>query len=77
MATVTVPFQEDLLRQIDKFAADNVRSRVDIIVEATRIYVEREQNWQGIFSCGDSLASKNNFTEVDVMNEIKVWRRNK
>ncbi|MDR1368786.1 MAG: PIN domain-containing protein [Dysgonamonadaceae bacterium] len=42
MKTVTVPFREDLLQQIDKFATDNVRSRDDIIVETTRIYVERE-----------------------------------
>ncbi|MDR1344723.1 MAG: ribbon-helix-helix domain-containing protein [Tannerellaceae bacterium] len=74
MATVTVPFQEDLLKQIDRFAADNVRSRVDVIVEATRIYVEREQNWQAIFSCGDSLASKNDITEADIMSEIKATR---
>ncbi|MDR1416746.1 MAG: ribbon-helix-helix domain-containing protein [Prevotellaceae bacterium] len=77
MKTVAVPFQDDLLQQIDKFAVDNVRSRADIIVEATRMYVEREQKWHAIFSYGDSLASKNNFTETDVMNEVKAWRNNK
>jgi predicted transcriptional regulator len=77
MQTVTVPFQDDLLQQIDKFAEDNVRSRVDIIIEATKAYVERERNWQTIFSYGDSVAAKGNFTETDVMNEIKAWRNNK
>jgi predicted transcriptional regulator len=77
MKIVTVPFQEDLLQQIDKFAVDNVRSRDDIIVEATRIYVEREQKWQALFLYGDRLKSENNFTETDVMDEIKAWRSNK
>jgi predicted transcriptional regulator len=77
METVTVPFQEDLLQQADKFAADKVRSRTDIIIEATRIYLEREQQWQAIFSYGESLASEIDLTEDDVMNEIKEWRKNK
>jgi predicted transcriptional regulator len=77
MKTVTVSFREDLLRQIDKFAADNVRSRDDIIVEATRIYVEREQKRQALFLYGDRLKSENNFTETDVTDEIKAWRNNK
>jgi metal-responsive CopG/Arc/MetJ family transcriptional regulator len=77
MQTITVTFQEDLLQQIDKFAADKVRSRADIIVEATKIYLEREQQWQAIFSYGESLASKIDLTEADVMNEIKEWRKNK
>jgi len=74
-AMVAIPFQEDLLQQIDQFVAKKGRSRVDIIIDATRIYVEREQTWQDIFAYGERLARENNFTEADVMNEIKAARK--
>jgi metal-responsive CopG/Arc/MetJ family transcriptional regulator len=76
MKTVTVPFQEDLLRQVDKFATDSTRSRADIIADATRMFVERQQKWQTLFSHGDGLASKSSLAEADVMNETKAWRSN-
>jgi metal-responsive CopG/Arc/MetJ family transcriptional regulator len=73
-ATVAIPFQEDLLQQVDRFVVKNVRSRADIILDATRIYVEREQNWQNLFASGDRIARENSFSETDVMNEIKACR---
>jgi predicted transcriptional regulator len=76
MKTVTVPFQEDLLRQVDKFATASTRSRADIIAAATKMFVERQQRWQALFSHGDSLTSPNPLSEADVMTEIKAWRSN-
>jgi len=75
VATIKIPFQEDLLRQIDQVVMRESRSRVDLILEATKIYVNRKQNWQEIFSYGDNIASKSNFSEKDVMNEIKAHRK--
>jgi len=77
VAIVEVPFQEDLLQQIDCFVDKKVRSRTDIILEATKMYIARKQNWQNIFSLGDRLALENNLSEVDVVNEIKAYRRDK
>ena len=71
VSTLKIPFQEDLLRQVDQVVIRESRSRVDLILEATKIYVNRKRNWQEIFSYGDSVASKSDFSESDVMNEIK------
>ena len=77
VAIVEVPFQADLLQQVDSFVDENVRSRTDIILEATKMYIDRKKNWQNMFSLGDRLALENNLTEADVVNEIKAYRRNK
>jgi len=77
VAIVEVPFQTDFLQQIDSFVDGKVRSRVDVILEATKMYISRKQNWQNIFSLGDRLALQNNLSETDVMNEIKAYRREK
>ena len=77
VAIIEVPFQEDLLNQIDSFVAEKVCSRADVILEATKMYIARKQNWQNIFSLGDRLALENNLSEADVMNEIKAYRREK
>jgi hypothetical protein len=74
VAIVEVPFQADLLRQIDNFVDEKVCTRADIILEATKMYLARKQNWQNIFSFGDRLALENNLLEVDVINEIKAYR---
>ena len=77
VAIVKVPFQADLLQQIDSFVDDKVCTRVDIILEATNIYIARKRNWQNIFSLGERLALENDLSEVDVMSEIKAFRREK
>ena len=77
VAIVEVPFQAELLQKIDSFVDEKVRSRSDIILEATRMYIARKQNWQNIFSLGDRLALENNLSEIDVVNEIKAYRRDK
>ena len=77
VAIIEVPFQTDLLQQVDNFVDEKIRSRADIILEATKMYIARKQNWQSIFSLGDRLALENNLSETDVMDEIKAYRREK
>jgi hypothetical protein len=36
----------------------------------------RKQKLQELFAYGESIAAKNNFTEEDVINEIKEYRNN-
>jgi metal-responsive CopG/Arc/MetJ family transcriptional regulator len=76
-ATIKIPIQPELLQQIDSFVVEKVRSRADIILEATKLYIARKQNWQEIFALGDKLALENNLSEDDVMNEIKAYRQQK
>ena len=77
VAIIEVPFQADLLQQVDSFVDEKVCSRADIILEATKMYIARKQNWQNIFSLGNRLALENRLSEADVMNEIKAYRREK
>jgi metal-responsive CopG/Arc/MetJ family transcriptional regulator len=77
VTTVKVPLQKNLLQQIDWFVEKEAISRTDLILEAMQVYIDRKQNWQKIFSYGDGLASKNSFSETDVMREIKSFRATK
>jgi len=74
VAIIEVPFQADLLQQIDRFVDEKVCSRTDLILEATKMYIARKQNWQNIFTLGNRLALENSLSEADVMNEIKAFR---
>ena len=76
-AIVKIPFQADLLQQIDNVVDEKKCSRADIILEATKMYITRKQNWEKIFSLGDRLVLENSLSETDVMNEIKAFRREK
>ena len=77
VAIIEVPFQEDILQQVDSFVDEKVCSRADIILEATKMYIARKQDWQNIFSLGNRLALENSLSEADVMNEIKAYRHEK
>jgi len=77
-AMIQIPFQEDLLQQIDRFVERKVvLSREDLIRTATEIYIQRKRNWQNLFAYGEKLALDNNLVEEDVMNEIKANRHSK
>ena len=75
VSTIKIPVQEDFLQKIDQVVMRESRSRADLILEATQIYINRKRNWQEIFSNGDSIALKSNLLESDVMNEIKAHRK--
>ncbi|MFP3090099.1 ribbon-helix-helix domain-containing protein [Treponema sp. TIM-1] len=77
IATVNISFQEDLLKQIDKTAKDEARTRSELIREAARIYIERKKKWESIFAYGESISSKYKFTEDDVNEEIRKYREEK
>jgi metal-responsive CopG/Arc/MetJ family transcriptional regulator len=72
---IPVPIQEDVLQQIDKFVTAEKRSRIDLIREATIMYIDRKRRWQELFSEGDRIAAHSDFTEMDVMHEIKNHRQ--
>jgi putative PIN family toxin of toxin-antitoxin system len=77
VATVNISFQEDLLQQIDKFARIEARSRSELIREAARMYIARQQKWECLMAYGKDISSKYNITEDDINNEIKLYRQEK
>jgi len=77
-AMIQIPFQEELLQQIDRFVEKKVvLSRENLIQTATEMYIQRKRNWQNLFSYGELFALENNLLEDDVMNEIKANRSRK
>jgi metal-responsive CopG/Arc/MetJ family transcriptional regulator len=72
--TVNISFEKALLKEIDKIAKKEHRSRSELIREAARAYIEKKSRWQTIFSFSDKVTSKTKISESDVFEEIKLVR---
>ena len=77
MSTVNISFNSDLLKEIDKVAEEESRSRSELIREAARSYIERKRRWGKIFDLGSRAAASNRLTADDVEQEISSFRREK
>ncbi|XDD44457.1 CopG family ribbon-helix-helix protein [Leptospira sp. WS60.C2] len=75
--TFNIYFGKVLLKEIDKIAKREHRSRSELIREAARAYIEKKSKWQAIFAPGSKSVEKSNLTEADIFREIKTVRRNK
>lgn len=75
--TVNISFEKALLKEIDKIAKREHRSRSELIREAARAYIEKKSKWQVIFDFGSKSTEKSNLTEADIFREIKSVRRSK
>ena len=75
--TVNISFDKNLLKEIDKIAKSEYRSRSELIREAARLYIERKEKWKNIFDSFDKITENQNLTEADVLNEIKEYRKTK
>ncbi|EOQ94979.1 ribbon-helix-helix protein, CopG family [Leptospira wolbachii serovar Codice str. CDC] len=75
--TVNISFEKALLKEIDKIAKREHRSRSELIREAARTYIEKKSKWQAIFDFTSKTIEKSNLTEADIFEEIKTVRRNK
>ena len=75
--TVNISFQDKLLKEIDSVAAQESRSRSELLREAARVYVRRKQQWDNVFKLGDSISSGRKLKQTDVDAEIRNVRRRK
>jgi metal-responsive CopG/Arc/MetJ family transcriptional regulator len=75
--TVNISFDKNLLKEIDKIAKSEYRSRSELIREAARLYIERKEKWKNIFDSFDKITGNQHLTEADVLNEIKEYRKTK
>ena len=73
--TINISFRSDLLSKIDHVAQEESRSRSELIREAARMYIERKNKWNTIFSIGDSVAASHRIAEKDVKKEISLHRQ--
>jgi len=76
-STVNISFNKDLLELIDQVAEAESRSRSELIREAARMYIERKNRWDKIFSYGEEQAAESKLKEEDILNEVKEVRREK
>ena len=75
MSTVNISFTADLLKQIDKVAEEESRSRSELIREAARTYIERRRKWAQIFRLGSRIAKAKGLTHGDLEKEIDSFRK--
>ena len=72
--TVNISFQDTLLKDIDRVARDEARSRSELLREAAREYIRRRERWSGIFAMGQALALEKGLQPADVDAEIAAHR---
>lgn len=75
--TVNISFQDVLLRDIDRVARSEARSRSELLREAAREYIRRSERWAGIFAAGRQLARQKGLRPDDVACEIRAYRADK
>ncbi|MCD4774961.1 MAG: ribbon-helix-helix domain-containing protein [Candidatus Aegiribacteria sp.] len=73
--TVNIAFQESLLREIDRVAKMESRSRSEFLREAARAYIQRKKRWASVFAMGREIARSKGLTPEDIATEIKAYRR--
>ena len=73
-STVNIAIQTDFLREIDKVAAQESRSRSEFLREAARAYIERKRRWSDLFTMGRGIAKANLLVAEDVEKEISAYR---
>ena len=75
--TVNISFEDDLLREIDRAARRESRSRSEFLREAARAYIQRRERWDRIFAMGRGAARRKKLSPDDVSHEIGSYRRGK
>lgn len=75
--TVNISFQDSLLADIDRLAKKERRSRSELLREAARLYIERRNRWDKIFTLGQAVATQQRLSEEDVAMEIQAHRKSK
>ncbi len=73
--TVNISFQDELLREIDRVAKQESRSRSELLREASRLYIERRERWARIFEVGRRVARRSGVKPSDIEREIKAHRQ--
>ena len=74
VATINLSLDDELIRKIDLIADNESLTRTDLICNSVKMYINRRQRLQELFAYGERIASENNFTEEDILTEIKKYR---
>jgi predicted transcriptional regulator len=77
VATINLTFDDDLVKQIDLIANTASITRTQLIYNSVKMYIKDKQRLQELYAYGENIAKKNNFTEEDVFEEIRNYRKSK
>jgi len=77
VATISLSFDDDLVKQMDLIADTASITRNQLIYNSVKMYINDRQRLKELYAYGESIAAKNNFTEEDIFEEIKEYRKNK
>ncbi len=75
--TVNISFKDSFLDEIDRTANLESRSRSELLREAARIYIQRNNRWNQIFRFIEKRTESETISDNDVLNEIQSYRREK
>jgi len=75
MSTVNISFNPKLLKDIDKVAQEEARSRSELIREAARSYIERKRRWARIFKETSRAGRRKGVSPEIIDREIAAYRR--
>lgn len=74
-STVNIAFTGGLLKEIDRVAEEECRTRSELIREASRMYVARKGKWETIFESGARAAKEKRLQPRHVLSEIRAYRK--
>jgi CopG family transcriptional regulator / antitoxin EndoAI len=77
VSTVNISFNSELLKEADRLAKAESRSRSELVREAVRQYIERRKKWDELFRLADQHMKGRNISEQDIIDEIHAYRREK
>lgn len=75
--TVTVSLPPALLRDVDRLAESEGRTRSELFREALRQYMQRVERWEQIFALGEQVSRERGLSEEDVAKVVKARRRSR
>ena len=79
MGKVVINFTLDngFLQKLDMVATNESRTREEFIQSSLKIYIHQKQRLQELYTYAESIASKNVFSEDDILNEVNNYRNTK
>ena len=77
VATINLTLDNDLLEKLDFIAKNQSQTRTDLINTSIKMYISQKQRLQELYTYGESIAARNNFTEEDIDAEIQNYRKTK
>ena len=76
--TFNISLPKDLVKKVDKFAKKEYRNRSELIKEALRVYLQKRQEWEDLFSYGRKIGKKMGVkSEDDAYKIVEEYRHGK